>query len=112
MGRIIIARKKETRFLGLIMPQRLLDRALLQATLEGYREGSLLAQAAGSTSWNACIAFQDDMSQRGSYIPLRSLYSRHLSFCLRPAPSGYLPLPFQQIRAMDRRIPFSRLAGF
>ena len=65
MGRIIIARKKETRFLGLIMPQRLLDRALLQATLEGYREGSLLAQAAGSTSWNAYIASQGDISQLG-----------------------------------------------
>ena len=94
------------------MPQRLLDRALLQATLEGYREGSLLAQAAGSTSWNACIAFQGDMSLLGKNIPLQSPCSMHPFCCLRPAPSGYLPLPFQQIRAMDRRIPFSRLAGF
>ena len=111
MGRIIIARKKETRFLGLIMPQRLLDRALLQATLEGYREGSLLAQAPGSTSCYAYIVFQDDMSLQGSYIPLQSLYSRHLFYCSEPAPVGYPHLPSLKTPVMDRMISFSRPAS-
>ena len=55
--------------------------ALRPATLEGYREGSLLAQAAGSTSWNAYIASQGDISQLGMNKRAPLLHNSSPSFC-------------------------------